>query len=148
MKQFVFSNAKFQDIKTKEYDELKRRMQSIDKDIEAVVSAIFALAEKFEHERESYNKACKEGIKAEKLRTYQWYFPYLRDQQQQLEQERQRLEEEKRKLQNMLIKIHNELKVLDQMREEQYADYLKEVAADEAKELDSLLSFTIYEGAV
>lgn len=148
MKKFVFTNEKYYTIKTKDYDALKRRMQSVDKDIEAVLARIDAAEQKFEAERQSYNKQCKEGVRAEQLRTYQWYFPYLREQQEALAAERLRLEEEKRKLREQLIKLHNEIKVLEEMREEQYAAYLKEVAMEDAKELDSFLSFTIYEGAV
>ena len=58
------------------------------------------------------------------------------------------LQEERTKLKHELVKLHNVLRVLEEMREEQYAAYLKEVAIDEAKELDSFLSFNIYEGAV
>lgn len=147
MKKFVFTNQKYYDIKNNEDQGLKRELKNVDKDIEAVLAAIALLVKRFETQRESYNKACKEGVKAEVLRTYQWFFPYIQEEQEKCQRELALLEEERRKLREKLIKLHNELKVLEEMRAEQHQAYLKEVANEEAKELDSHVSFTIYEGA-
>ena len=59
-----------------------------------------------------------------------------------------KLHERKRELTEALLAVHNELRVLEEMRQEQYQQYCKEVAADEAQELDAHISFTIYERAV
>ena len=119
MKKFVFSNEKYHGIKTNEYDTLKRKMQSVDKSIETVVALINELATRFEIERQSYIKACREGISVERIHSYHAFFPYLREEQKKAQLERQRLEEEKRKLREALIKLFNELKALEKMREEQ-----------------------------
>ncbi|MDL2217435.1 flagellar export protein FliJ [Christensenellaceae bacterium OttesenSCG-928-M15] len=148
MKKFVFTNERYMGIKSDEYDALKRTLQNVDKNIELVLMEMRALEHRFDTERVTYNKACTDGVRVEQLRTYQWFFPYLLEEQKKLAIKLQQLEEERRRLRDQLVKLHNELKVLEKMKEEQYAAYLKEVANDEAKELDSFLSYTIYEGAV
>ncbi len=54
----------------------------------------------------------------------------------------------KRELTDALVRVNNELRVLADMRAEQYLEYCKEVAADEAKELDTHMSFSMFERAV
>ena len=54
----------------------------------------------------------------------------------------------KQELTDALVRVNNELRVLADMRAEQYLEYCKEGAADEAKELDTHMSFSMFERAV
>lgn len=147
VKKFVFTNERYMRIKTNEYDTLKLTMQNVDRNIVAVKADISVLLKKAEEERVSYNRACRNGTTVDKLVAYGEFFPYLMDQIQTKKRELLKLEERKNQIKKALLKAHNDLKVLENMKDEQYAAYLKEVAADEAKELDSFMSFNIYKGA-
>lgn len=148
MKKFVFTNEKYQGIKENEYERLKLDMQNVDKEIDMENAALKRLEENFDTERERFAADCRRGVGARGLLSYQSYFDYLQ-QERSLQLDRlAKLHERKRELTEALLAVHNELRVLEEMRQEQYQQYCKEVAADEAKELDAHISFTIYERAV
>ena len=81
MKKFVFTNEKYQSIQQNAYDALKRRLENVDKSIEATTAELLELEQKFIEQKNAFNAECKTGVRAEKLLTYQWYFPYLKEQQ-------------------------------------------------------------------
>lgn len=148
MKRFVFTNEKYQSIKEKEYDRLKLDMKNVDKEIDAANSVIAGLDSRFNAERAAFDQACKQGVGAGELISYQGYFEFIQERRAQEEEKLRVLLNRKRELTDMLVRVNNELRVLEDMRAEQYQDYCKEVAADEAKELDTHMSFGMFERAV
>ncbi len=148
MKKFVFTNEKYRAIKENEYDRLKLDMKNIDRDIDMALNAQNALTAEFEAERTRFNAACKEGVGSGELLCYQGFFDFIQERREEIAKRLAELRKKKQELTHRLARLLNELKVLDEMREEQYQAYCKEVAAEEAKELDSHMSFTIYEKAV
>jgi len=148
MKKFVFTNEKYQAIKEKEYDRLKLDMKNIDKEIDKALGEQEALSEQFAAERARFDAACKKGVRPVELLRFQGFFELIREQREIVRQRLVKLTAEKQKLTEQLKRIHNELRVLEEMRTEQYQAYLKEVAAEEAKEMDEHISFTIFEKAV
>jgi len=109
---------------------------------------LYSSEDSFENEREQFARACKRGAAPKELLSYQGFFTFLQEQRIVLEEELEKLTARKQELSDALVRIYNELKVLENMRQEQYQQYLKEVAMDEAKELDSIISFSIFEKAV
>lgn len=148
MKKFVFTNEKYQGIKEMEFDRLKLDMRNVDKEIDMANAALAELDIRFTAERKAFAAACKEGVGAGELINYQGFFEYLKDKRRELEQILSALLSRKRELTQKLLRVQNELRVLDEMRQEQYQAYCKEVAEEEAKELDANMAFTIFERAV
>ncbi len=147
MKKFVFSNESYLRIKNDAYDTLKRELENVDKEIEALESEMASIDRKVLDEMKRQEKDCEEGVTADRLMQYQNFFAYMREKRKELEKQRDVLEEARTQIQQRLFKTHNEIKVLEEMREEQYAEYLKEVEKEEAKDMDTVLSFNIHEGA-
>lgn len=148
MKKFVFTNEKYHSIKEKEFDRLKQDMRDLDKAIEEASAAKEELRMRFMREREDFDRVCKEGVGVGELMNYHGFFEYLKEEIKRVSIEVARLMNKKSELTQALTRMNNELKVLEQMREEQYQEYCKEVAQEEAKELDSIMSFNIFEKAV
>lgn len=148
MKKFVFTNEKFYGIKEKEFERLKLDMGNVDKEIDTATAALAELEDRFSAERAAFAAACKEGVGAGELMNYQGFFEFLKEQQAEVRSRLAQLVRRKQALADALAKVNNELKVLDEMREEQYQEYCKEVAAEESKELETTMSFSIYEKAV
>lgn len=147
MKKFVFSNESYLRIKKDEDDTLKRELENVDKQIRILEAAIDEIDERVLSEMESQEKESAEGITVDKLLQYQNFYSYMREKRKELLKKREVLEKERAGIREQLIKVHNQIKVLEEMRETQYAEYLKETAKEEAKEMDTVLSFKIHEGA-
>lgn len=146
MKRFVFTNEKYYKIKLDEDERLKLELKNVDKDIESVYLEIKELDIRAENESLAYNEDVRTGTSAKRLASYQWFMPYLKELKEAAMKKLEALQKERLRLQNLLIKTRNDIRVLEQMKDEQYAQYMKEVAADEAKELDSHMSFNLYRG--
>jgi len=71
------------------------------------------------------------------------YFRFLRDELIEIRKRIVMAEEIVRQCQERLILTMRELKTYLKLREEQYQAYLKEVQAEEAKEIDDLVSFKV-----
>lgn len=148
MKKFVFSNEKYQSIKEKEFDLLKLDMKNVDKEIDKATAALAELAARFASERAVFVAACQEGVCSAELNSYQGYFDFLEEQRLLEEERRNALLARKQEISDALVRVNNELRVLEEMRAEQYEAYCKELAAEEAKELDTHMSFSMFERAV
>ena len=146
MKKFAFRNESYLRIKNDAYDALKREMENVDKEIDTIESEMHEIALKVIDEMEQKEKDCEEGVSADKLMQYQNFFLYMREKQKELARIRNLLLERREDIQKKLFKTHKEIKVLEEMREEQYAEYLKETDKEEAKDMDTVLSFNIHEG--
>ncbi len=146
MKKFVFTNEKYYKIKLDEDDRLKLELESVDKNIEAAANEIRELDIRAENEGLAYREDMRAGTTAKKLATYQWFMPYLKELREAAQKKLEALQAERSRLQNLLVKTRNDIRVLEQMKDEQYAQYLKDVAAEEAKELDSHISFNLFKG--
>jgi len=71
------------------------------------------------------------------------YFRYLRDALIEIRKKIVRAEEVVRECQDRLIITMKEIKTYLKLRDEQYQAWLKEVQAEEAKEMDDLVSFNV-----
>lgn len=141
MKKFVFTNERYRSIKEKEYERLKLDIKNVDKEINKAAAALAELDARFKSERAAFGNACRQGVGAGELVSYQGYFEFLQERRAEAGQKLSLLLERKREITEALIRLNNELRVLEDMRQEQYQDYCKEVAAEEAKELDSHMAF-------
>ncbi len=147
MKKFVFSNESYLRIKNDEHDTLKRALENVDKEIEALENEMQTLTLRVNEEAQRQEKDCEAGITADKLMQYQNFFLYMREKRKDLSKAKDALLQKREGIQKQLFTVHNQVRVLEDMREAQYAEYLKEVEKEEAKDMDTVLSFSIHEGA-
>ncbi len=146
MKKFTFTNEKYYKIKLDEDERLKLELKSVEKNIEAAANEIRELDIRAENESLAYREDMRTGTTAKRLESYQWFMPYLKELKEAAQKKLEALQAERLRLQNLLIKTRNDIRVLEQMKKEQYEQYLKDVAAEEAKELDSHISFNLFRG--
>ncbi|MDD3920749.1 MAG: flagellar FliJ family protein [Eubacteriales bacterium] len=144
MKQFVFTKQKYYQIRADEYDRLKTTIKAMDEQIRQAQEQLNALQRRFDEERDQFHKDTENWQSAVKLREYQWFFPYIREQIQESKNKLAALERQREKLQNSAIRLFKELGVLDDMRDREYEEYRREVALEEAKDIDTHLSYMIY----
>lgn len=144
MKQFAFSKQKYYQIRSDEYDRLKTAIKTLDDQIAAMVKEEARLKKQFDDERSQFQKDTQNWQSAQKLREYEWFFPYLQEKMEECKKKRAALERQREKLQNSAIKLFKELGVLDDMRDREYTEYLREVAIEEGKDIDTHLSYMIY----
>ena len=96
-----------------------------------------------ENER-SLERALRENINvATALSEHDAFFRFLRDALKAIRERIVRAEEVVAKCQERLIITMKEIKTYDKLRAEQYQDYLKEVQAEEEKEMGDLVSFNV-----
>jgi len=94
----------------------------------------------------SLEKALRENLDvATALSEHDAYFRYLRDALKELRERIVKAEEVVTECQNRLIATMKEIKTYKKLRDEQYQSYLKEVQAEEDKEMGDIISFKTVE---
>ena len=83
---------------------------------------------------------------AQALSEHDAYFRYLRDAIKEVREKIVKAEQVVINCQEKLIITMKELKTYEKLRQEQYQQYLKEVKAEEEKEMDDIVSFKIVSG--
>lgn len=147
MKKFVFTNESLLHIKNDEHERLKRELENVDKRIRQIDEEILSIDSRVFTEQQKQETDCEAGTDAQKLMQYEDFFRYMRERREDAVKRRAELEKERAVIQKELFAVHNQIKVLEEMRDAQYQEYLKEVALDESKELETMMSFNLYEGA-
>ncbi|MDD4075673.1 MAG: hypothetical protein PHC80_06240 [Eubacteriales bacterium] len=147
MKKFVFTNESLLHIKNDEHERLKRELENVDKRIRQIDEEILSIDSRVFTEQQKQETDCEAGTDAQKLMQYEDFFRYMRERREDAVKKRAELEKERAIIQKDLFAVHNQIKVLEEMRDAQYQEYLKEVALDESKELETMMSFNLYEGA-
>ena len=94
----------------------------------------------------SLEKALRENLDvATALSEHDAYFRYLREALKELRERIVKAEEVVTECQNRLIATMKEIKTYKKLRDEQYQSYLKEVQAEEDKEMGDIISFKTVE---
>jgi len=82
------------------------------------------------------------------LAAYDAFFRKLGDEKKELAVRIEQAEVSKLRCQEVLIVTMKELKAYNKLRDKQYQEYLKDVAAEDEKELGDIISFNTATGAV
>lgn len=80
---------------------------------------------------------------AQTLEAYDAFFRHLREEKKKLAVKIKNAEAVKLRCQEALIVTMKELKAYNKLRDKQYQEYLKDVAAEEEKELGDIISFSV-----
>jgi len=120
--------------------ELKRAQQALDD----LLSEEQRLLRAYANNERSLEEALRKGENiVAALSEHDAYFRYLRDALIEIRKKIAEAEEVVRLCQERLVLTMRELKTYLKLRDEQYHAYLKEVQAEEAKEMDDLVSFNV-----
>lgn len=141
MKKFVFT-----------LEAVARYKETVEKKQKAELARVMSLLKALYDQRDvifkaiddtaaSLIRALEEGrdIPSE-MERHDLYQMFLRDRLEQVQKKIALAEAEKKRIQALLIITMKEIKALERLREEQYAEYLEEVRQDEAKLLGDLIS--------
>ena len=123
--------------------DLKKAQQALQELLDEEARLLQAYAD---NER-SLERALRENINVvAALSEHDAYFRFLRDALKEIHERIVKQEEVVAKCQEKLIITMKELKTYDKLRNEQYQVYLKEVQAEEDKEMGDLVSFNTASG--
>lgn len=139
MKKFVFTLQKLYEVKKITENQLMREQEQINKRLKDLQGDKSALVLKFASERDLYDEDCKRGIRAPEMQSYGEYFDFLMESLKKLEEKIQKCLAEKERCTQALLKIMNEIKVLDKIKEEQFMEYNKELQKNDDKMLEDFL---------
>ena len=142
MKKFKFSLLSLykykQTVEKIQLGDLRRAEQALRELLDEKQRILDAFAE---NER-SLARALQRRINVgEALAMHDRYFSFLRDLLEELEPRIQKAEKIRDKCREKLIFTMREIKTLVKLRDEQYAEYLKEAGAEAEKEIGDLVSF-------
>jgi len=120
--------------------ELKRAQQALQELLDEEQRLLRAWAD---NERSLEEALFRNEDVASALSEHDAYFRFLREALIEVRELIVKAEEVVRQCQERLIITMKEIKTYLKLREEQYQQYLKEVQAEEAKEMDDLVSFNV-----
>jgi len=144
MKRFVFTlqalyNYKLT-IERLQKAELKKAQQALQELLDEESRLLRAYADNERSLEEALRRGENVGAA---LMEHDAYFRYLREALIEIRILIEKAEEVVRQCQERLILTMKEIKTYLKLREEQYTAYLKDVQAEEAKEIDDLVSFNV-----
>ena len=125
--------------------ELKRAQQALQELLDEETRLIKAWSDNERSLEEALRKGENVGAA---LTEHDAYFRFLRDALIEIRKRIVKAEEVVRECQERLILTMKEIKTYLKLRDEQYQLYLKEVQAEEAKEMDDLVSFNVINESV
>lgn len=143
MKKFVFSLQSVYEYKQTLEKTQKAELSRAENVLRELRQREHELEQDFERNRSLREEALTKvtGVLSE-LEKFDAYFRYLHGVKKELAEKILRAEEVKARCQAQLIATMKELKIYTKLKDEQYARYLKEVAAEEEKEISDIVSFS------
>jgi flagellar protein FliJ len=139
MKKFQFTLQRLYEVKKISENQLMREQEQIVKKMQELQDEKNRLFFKFSNERDLYSEDCKKGIRAQNMQTYGEYFDFLMESLKKLDVKIKKCQAEKERCTQLLLKIINEIKVLEKIKQEQFIEYNKELQKNDDKMLEDFL---------
>lgn len=139
MKKFTFSLQRLYDVKESEKKQKEAQLRDLERSLDNYRRQKEANRKLYDREHAVYDKKCRTGMSMFEVQRYGDYFQYLEKEMRQQERIIQSVQANIETCKQGIIKLINEEGVLDRMREEQYAEYRKEVAKDEDKTIEDFI---------
>lgn len=143
MKKFKFTLEILLGIKEREEKDLRRELGDANNRLTQAQNVLDALKEEENNFRQDWQDSLSGGWQTPDYRQYDLYFVRLHELQEQQKIIFHQIEQECDKIQGRLIRIMNEIKSLLKMKAKQYEAYKKEVAREEEKAVDDIISFRL-----
>ena len=147
MKKFVFSLQALYNYKLTVERLQKAELSKAQQALQVLLDEESRLLMAYSDNERSLEEALRKGENVgSALMEHDAYFRFLRDALEEIRVRIEKAEEVVRQCQEKLILTMKEIKTYLKLREEQYAAYMKEVQAEESKDIDDLLSFNVISG--
>lgn len=143
MKRFVFSLQSWYDMQLGLEKQHKLEIGMIQARINASRDQLAALAGRFDMTKGEFNDEVSLGMAVHRAHHYGSYFDSSRTSMAALRQHIEELEDEKEEWMQKLVEVRKEIKLLDNLREHQYGEYMTEVKRQQAKFVDDLVSYKV-----
>lgn len=144
MKKFKFTLEKYLDMKTTDEDKLKKQLSDVNAKIAHINGEILEIDGKEDVQRQQYSKLCKKGISGSRLHEYSQYMGYLHQMKLELIEEVDKLYIKSDEYKGRLVVLSNEIKALNRMKQEQLQAYMKEMQAEETRQIDDYVSYKVF----
>lgn len=144
MKKFKFTLEKYLDMKTSDEDKLKKQLSDVNAKIAHINGEILDIEGKEDSQRQQYSKLCKKGISGSQLHEYSQYMGYLHQMKLELIVEVDKLYIKSDEYKGKLVVLSNEIKALNRMKQEQLQAYMKEMQAEETRQIDDFVSYKVF----
>ncbi len=139
MKKFRFTLQKLYDVKQTEEEQKRIELQEFERELDSLATRLNELMQVFLKEKEEYNQRCLEGISKIELKNYGDYFEYINEEINAQNELISRCNEKIALCRQELLRLMNEQKVLDRIREEQLQEYYAEQQKDNEKEIEDFM---------
>ena len=139
MKKFQFTLQTLYNIRSTEETTARNKLAELLKERDGIQAQIEENESIYAAHDAAYRRDCKKGISGRKLKEYAAYFEFLAEEKKRLSMLLKLCEERVRTCQQELLRLINEKKVLDRMREEQLEEYQKEVQKDEERLIEEFM---------
>ena len=144
MKRFVFTLQPLYNYKQTVEKLQKAELRKAQQVLKELLDEEQRLLSAYESNERSLERALRENINvAAALTEHDAYFRFLRDALKAVRKKIIEAEEAVRECRDRLIITMKEIKTLVKLRTEQYHEYLREVQAEEDKEMGDLVSFNV-----
>lgn len=139
MKKFVFTLQKLADVKATEEEQKRIELDELDRNLKEQQNKLNLLYESFDKQKREYEKQCESGIGKDDLKNFGDYFNYLNEEIKRQQDVVKECDQSVETCRSELLKLINEQKVLDQMREDQLKAYNEEVQKSFDKEIEDFM---------
>ena len=144
MKKFAFTLQSLLNYKLTVERQQKAELRRAQQTLQELQDEEKRLLQAYADNERSLERALRENIDVvAALSEHDAYFRYLRDALQAVREKIIRAERIVTECQTRLIRTMREIKTYDKLRTEQYQEYLKEIQAEEEKEIGDLVSYSI-----
>ncbi|MGI6152226.1 MAG: flagellar export protein FliJ [Christensenellaceae bacterium] len=139
MKKFVFSLQRLYDVKAADEKQKRLELKELTRILDEHKRNKQELLQKFAQEKEKYDDKSKSGMTRQDLKNFGDYFQYLNE---EIDKQNRYIAEWEQKVEickQELVKLMNEQKALERMREEQLEEYNTELQKSEEKEIEDFM---------
>ncbi|MDD2375687.1 MAG: flagellar export protein FliJ [Eubacteriales bacterium] len=143
MKKFEFTLETLLGIKEREEKDKQRELADANGRLTRAQSVLDALIEEEDTLRKDWQSSLTSGWVSPDYRQYDQYFNRLHELQDEQKEQIAQIEQERDLIQEKLVRIMNEIKSLLKMKAKQYEAYKKEVAREEEKAVDDMITFRL-----
>mgnify|MGYP001221120458 CR=1 FL=1 len=143
MKKFEFSMQAWYDMQLGLEKQQKLEIKNIEAELLKKQNELLRLENDFEKASGEYCVAVSRGLGAPRMKDFGLYFDSLKAAMAVVQMDINRLEKEKEQLLQKLVNTRREIKLLDKLRESQYAEYKDNLKKEFDKFVDDLVSFGV-----
>jgi flagellar FliJ protein len=143
MKKFVFTLQSWYDMQLGLEKQHKLELKNIEAELAKKQNEMLRLESDFDKANGEYCSAVSKGVGAPRVKNFGLYFDSLKAAMAGVQMDIARLEREKEQIMQNLIHTRKEIKLLDKLRETQYAGYMDNAKKQHDKFVDDLVSFNV-----